>query len=294
MNLNDPIDIPLLTTQPSAITRRSFIKRTASTALVATLALGAFENEALAEAGGGSSKWTLQTTVLGQVYEKVLPPNSNAQHPITEKPKITKQVDINGNEVSLPTPKVVRGPWYSFKVSGNETRQLRIVLKSTPRPVFVETQFPTNPNEWGYFSKKFYYEWGLVGGLEMRKIATDTGNEIEAPSVPTGPAFSDEPIYSYGGRFEGSVAINESTGETIESPSAEVTEVVGGNNPGAWVYTPTDLAIVITRKWKSSSFTLEASFYTDLPGARGGVKIDGTTATLDDRFTWVPREYLSN
>ena len=54
-NTNEPNELTPLITQPTATTRRSFIKRTASAAIAATFALGAFENEARAEDGGGSS-----------------------------------------------------------------------------------------------------------------------------------------------------------------------------------------------------------------------------------------------
>ena len=48
MNTNEPNELTPLITQPAATTRRSFIKRTASAAMIATFALGAFENEAYA------------------------------------------------------------------------------------------------------------------------------------------------------------------------------------------------------------------------------------------------------
>ena len=55
-NTTEHNELTPLITQPVATTRRGFIKRTASVAIVATLALGAFENEAFAEESCGSSK----------------------------------------------------------------------------------------------------------------------------------------------------------------------------------------------------------------------------------------------
>lgn len=52
---NNNLDPQLPPSQPIAVTRRSFIKRAAATALVVTLALGAFQSEAQATVVGGVS-----------------------------------------------------------------------------------------------------------------------------------------------------------------------------------------------------------------------------------------------
>ena len=88
-NTNEPNQLLPIAAPPEGITRRSFIKRTASTALVVALAIGAFENEARAEdcSSSTASEWTLEMTGYpeSEVDPDAEPENAELQLPIRLK-----------------------------------------------------------------------------------------------------------------------------------------------------------------------------------------------------------------
>jgi|GEM_PF-3623511 len=59
-----PLASPTQTVEPAKISRRAFIKRTSSTAVAVTLAVGAFQNEAHAGNNGSSSEYTIELLTL--------------------------------------------------------------------------------------------------------------------------------------------------------------------------------------------------------------------------------------
>ncbi len=317
-NTNDANEL----TQPAAITRRGFIKRTSSATMIATLvALGAFEIEAHAAESGSSKKWTIDVTGFGNPMVTKYPQKKDANG--------SPMVDSGGQPIpdteGHPQEKVPQGadggpePVYSGPPFGNddlmwisaealiqlseptihdgETLEAwsRVKISTTWRVTssYKEIELPLGPsgeNKWGYYSTEHTFNWALRIEFKFERLTRDPATNIE--TVVSSAIWGTPNNYIH----SGSVKIVPDAGDiTFNPPPAPVP-------PAATTY-PTDLEgegwvrtnkiyykLEMRRAPSSFAFYLRVYITEDEnpPGAGVGadILVSGT-----DMFTYSPLSY---
>lgn len=228
---NENNELTPLITQPVAITRRSFIKRTASTALVTAFALTEFVSASIPPLPfSESTRYILHcTNFAGCLYNA-----TNSESPVTLEPEPDNPGEVGfpwkaeGATLSwdVPHPALVYiHPDKDIECQCVFVRYtLRIALRltgtytevkgprpaGTPRPLLA-----SDDTSWGFFNSQFDFEWEVKTRLKVEHFYEET--ETGLPG-----SFSSNDINDTA-TVVGSVAVDTETGKIYTYPTQDAT-----------------------------------------------------------------------